>query len=198
MNIDLFSIPIYYGRVYEPENFENSLNKYLIELQNSKQKSVVNPDFWDCNVTTTFTKEYNAKHQWQDEFLNTIKYNFFQYIETLRLLEQKFIFKNIWVNLYNKNDFQEVHDHMPNHFSYAYAHKIPENSGNFVFVNQSFYNMYHHYNNPQIASKKFAPEFKEKHILIFPSFACHMVTANRSDDVRITISGNIDILDDNI
>ena len=184
----IFSMPIYSGKVYDYRKFETLVDDYIntVEPKNTS-------NLWQCNVTTTYNGSEDFEHQWQYEFVDSIKYNFFEYVNTLNYSDKEYDFDPPWVNIYKKNDFQEMHDHLPSHFSYAYAHKLPESSGDFIFINQGNYNTYTHYENPNVVCKKLKANILEKHILFFPSCVCHMVTPNKSDNLRITISGNITI-----
>ena len=100
-----------------------------------------------------------------------------------------------WINIYGKNGFQDSHDHQGDKysdFSYCYVHESGDS--HIVFKNRFATNsdmclkdLLHAY-----YAQDYVPTLKKKGTLyIFPSTAYHSVSPNKSDDPRITISGNI-------
>ena len=98
-----------------------------------------------------------------------------------------------WFNLYEKNDYQEVHTHMNSHISLVYYVKVPTDSGNIVF------------NSPTYLTDLFRPSFTrdvttatytpgESDVMIFKSNVAHRVTPNKTDEHRVSIAMNF-ILD---
>ena len=104
---------------------------------------------------------------------------------------------SMWAIINKKNNFNLEHTHPNNYLSAAYYVKAPENCGSFVI------------SNPNIISKERVTlsdrntEFNQNvaHIkpragdlLLFPAYLPHSVGMNKSDEDRIVISFNIDIL----
>lgn len=156
-----------------------------------------NIDNWYCNVKTSYrTSTENEK--WVMPFLNSIRGNVMEFLNDLYELDDTKLaveFRTPWINIYNKFDYQEQHSHFctRDNFSYCYYHKKPENSGDIVFVSGSVdYNEFYPY---PIVDHKYKPEVSEGEILIFPSWLNHLVTPNKTEKSRVTISGNILVRD---
>jgi uncharacterized protein (TIGR02466 family) len=113
----------------------------------------------------------------------------------------KYYITNIWANINGTNHYNDMHNHPEACLSGVLWVSCPEKSGNFVFENPNVYgqhsiltaakddvqeslNYYH--------TLYFTP--KDGQMLIFPSDLRHCVRPNKSDQDRITISFNINIL----
>ena len=103
-----------------------------------------------------------------------------------------------WINVAEKNNYQEYHVHPKNHFSAVYYVKVPKNCGNILFKsNSSNDNMF-----PIISKKLTHANYQtysinpiESDLLIFRSNLQHMVEKNKSDEQRVSISMNFIIND---
>jgi len=113
-------------------------------------------------------------------------------------LGYKFGMQEPWMNVYEKGHYQEPHHHIDgqSNLSWCYFHKLPENSGEFGFWNE----MYRSYaaTTPMITigsdiAEWQYPEVEEGDLLVFPSFLTHQVTYHKSDERRVTVSGNITV-----
>ena len=103
----------------------------------------------------------------------------------------------MWAIINKKNNFNTEHTHPNNYLSAAYYVKAPENCGSFNISNPN-----------QIARERIAisnkkTEFNqisaqikpvEGDLLLFPAYLPHSVGINLSDEDRIVISFNVDIL----
>jgi len=78
-----------------------------------------------------------------------------------------------WINKYNPGAFQEPHTHGRTMHSWCYLTKIP--SGNLVILKD---------NEPKIYNT-------EGLVVFFPNNMTHYVTENKSDDLRISVAGDI-------
>ena len=181
----LNGIPTYRASV-ESESYDNLIDEKVKDLMLSKDST---PDTWDCSVLV----DYDAS-TWGKLFVDSIGDYFVSFIKELEY-DSSIIcnFDSPWLNVYLNGDYQEMHDHMPFHFSYAYVHQCYENSGDFVFVNTSTRSLVAHYENKNVVNTRNYLNLKEKEILFFPSFMCHMVTQNKTNKPRVTISGNIEL-----
>lgn len=132
-------------------------------------------------------------------FFEAIKPNLEEFFASLNpLCEYKISSDEVWLNLYERDGFQEIHDHaFPNRaFSCAYILELPKeknSGGELVFENTNFpiiqstginriFNAFNY--------EKFIPTLEEGMLIIFPSWVKHYVLPNRSDQRRVTISAN--------
>lgn len=104
---------------------------------------------------------------------------------------------NMWSVVNSKNSFNIRHNHPNSIFSAAYYVKTQENAGNIKFFDPKEVKVMYH---PKIKTQnefsshivKIKPE--EGKLLLFPSYLHHSVEENLSNEDRIVISFNINIL----
>ncbi|MEO0444702.1 MAG: putative 2OG-Fe(II) oxygenase [Verrucomicrobiota bacterium] len=105
--------------------------------------------------------------------------------------------KEIWLNVYSKGDYQEVHNHlgMRTIISMAYMLELRRNSGSFVFPlnGDSHFRSLSDFVRPDFSRERFVPALKEDQAVFVPSFLPHYVTAHSTRALRATISANYDL-----
>lgn len=84
-----------------------------------------------------------------------------------------------WYQIHNKGESSNQHNHFGATTSWVYWCKIPDGAGKFTFVINDY------------ASVMSEIDPVEGMLMFFPSWVMHKVTRNTSDDVRISIAGNI-------
>ena len=103
----------------------------------------------------------------------------------------------MWAIINKKNNFNIEHTHPNNYLSAAYYVKAPENCGSFIVTNPNSVSR------ERITASVRKTEFnqnraqikpKEGDLLLFPAYLPHSVGMNLSDEDRIVISFNVDIL----
>ena len=103
----------------------------------------------------------------------------------------------MWAIINKKNNFNIEHTHPNNYLSAAYYVKAPENCGSFIVTNPNSVSR------ERITASERKTEFnqniaqikpKEGDLLLFPAYLPHSVGMNLSDEDRIVISFNVDIL----
>ena len=162
-----------------------------IDLEDLEDQCVLNKE-WNCNVRTSRGVEYN----W-NQFLKTIQ-PYFTHLPYKKQASLKF--SDPWMNVYSKGCYQEAHQHISggHQLSYCYFSKLPEGSGKFGFWNEQFrsycYSGLNETMNLDLVEWGF-PEIKEGDLLIFPSFLIHQVTYHSIDELRVTVSGNVRLVD---
>lgn len=110
-------------------------------------------------------------------------------------------FEDPWMNVYLKNDYQEIHHHASDGsvLSYCYFYKLPQKSGEFLFFNEQFKNYSLSQLDYLIDLRSLGiyewnkPKIEEGDLIVFPSFALHSVSPNKADTPRVTVSGNLRI-----
>jgi len=90
---------------------------------------------------------------------------------------RKFYFPEFWGNIYRKGDYTIKHDHLFSCFSIVYFLKSKPNYSPLIFSQ---------------SRTKIKPT--EGRLIIFPSYIQHEVPVHTSNDTRITLSGNIEII----
>ncbi len=94
--------------------------------------------------------------------------------------QPRLLFHEFWANIYHKGDYTQSHTHWrsPTLFSWVY------------FLKSKWYN------SPLVfdeSGKRIFP--KEGTYVLFPSYFLHHVPKHRFNETRITLSGNLDILE---
>ena len=87
--------------------------------------------------------------------------------------------------------------HSNNYISAAYYVKAPEKSGNIIFhdpIAERVIRTPKINNQNKLNSNIFSVEPKEGLLVLFPSYLHHSVDTNTSDEERIVVSFNIDLL----
>lgn len=146
---------------------------------------------------------------WQSKTLNTphddsikplldnIARNIVNVFQHIKLYNEKFKI-NYWINVNNKYNYNQSHDHIANNILYSgvYYIKVPSNSGGIVFENprESFLGTlkFNDYTSENIS--RYTIPAKENELLLFSSDLKHFVEQNLTedkDDRRISISFNI-------
>ena len=103
----------------------------------------------------------------------------------------------MWAIINKKNASNSMHIHSNNYISAAYYVKAPINCGDIVFYDPRFAATYRY---PKISKTNklnsnivsFQP--KEGMLVLFPSYLQHSVNANKTDEERMVISFNINLI----
>lgn len=149
-------------------------------------------DGWLCSVDTTMNS--NLQKEWEP-FVAHIS----PCLAELPLSNVQMEFMPLWMNVYKKGDYQEIHNHMKHgaSLSYCYFYKVPPDSGKLAFYNEHYRNFAATPLREALNLESFNIsewlfiEAKEGDLVVFPSFMQHMVTQNLTDELRITVSGNL-------
>ena len=118
-------------------------------------------------------------------------------LTSLRIKKQEVKITGMWAVINKKNSSNAMHIHSNNYISAAYYVKAPKNCGDIVFYDPRFAATYRY---PKISKTNklnsnivsFQP--KEGMLVLFPSYLQHSVNANKTDEERIVISFNINLI----
>jgi len=144
-------------------NYQKLSNEVLSQKQTRLSNTPINSSFEDTEFITPPNSE-------SEKFLNTIS-EFF-YTKNHRITE-------IWSHIHQPLESTNTHIHSGSLFnkSFVFYAKVPKNSGKLVFTLEKIY------------YKTIPPV--NGNLLLFPSWLPHYVTKNLSNDIRISISGNV-------
>ena len=152
-------------------------------LSHSNDTTVKN---WNCKVKTTFNIEVDCLRDkyFQDSIVWKPLDQMLEEVDLYLYPKRSFV-KDIWANLYECGEFQEVHDHVgtaKNSFSGIYIiDQKGDNKTSFIYNNYGILDNQVH--------TKDMDDIKEGTVIIFPSNLLHYV--NPVEDERCTISFNI-------
>ena len=109
----------------------------------------------------------------------------------------KVVCSSMWAIINKKGNFNIEHTHPNNYLSAAYYVKAPDNCGNFKATNPNILDRHIRAKSNQpneLNSISASIKVNEGDLLIFPAHLPHSVEENKSDEDRVIISFNIDIL----
>ncbi len=186
----LFGVPILKTRLPDHDEIKQA---FLSVLDNDEYFKQV--PSWRSNCDSTYTK-FRKEIPWgpfTKEATNLVNTYLAQF-NPVRPLKYGI---QVWLNRYEKGQYQEVHNHVMDKsvVSCAYMLELPPNSGNFTFF-QEANDFWHGVGLSKICARPFpinssyAPALTEGDVIFFPSYLCHYVTFNESELRRSTISAN--------
>ena len=192
----LFPVPVFEYQIPNHEKINLELKKYIYKNKEKDPKGVEisNVGGWhsqnfDIDKSLIIKKFFGKiTHVLPDIFNNQMGWSC--KIEQIRIM-------NIWSVVNHKNTFNIRHQHPNSFFSAAYYVQTNANAGQIKFfdpkeVNVMYYPTINEPNEFTSHVVKIKPE--EGKLLLFPSYLHHAVGENLSDEDRIVISFNINIL----
>ena len=99
---------------------------------------------------------------------------------------------NPWINCYERNGFQEIHDHIKFDFSCVFFPEVEEKFGKFYFYDRYGNSLGSAWSKLMNPVTMWYPEIQSGDIIFFPSTILHGVSPHKSDKVRKTLSCNFD------
>ena len=126
-----------------------------------------------------------------DLILKRAHFHVGEYIKTLNAdVRLDYMNKEWWWNVYDKQNYQEYHNHAPHLFSGVYYARVPTGSSDIKFRHPAW-NLYM----PHVEQNKYNSDtcnFKlyERVMIIFPSTLLHCVPSGENTEPRISLSFN--------
>ena len=194
--LKLFPQPVFKFKIRDYKDINLNLLKYIYELQKKDKIGVKK-----SNINGWHSQPFDLSNP------NEIPNKFFSSIN----IYIKSVFKSygwlfdgtkikctsMWAIINKKNNFNIEHTHSNNYLSAAYYVKAPENCGNFKASNPNIINR-NIYPKAEVAtelnSNSAIINISEGDLLIFPAYLPHSVEENKSDEDRVIVSFNLDIL----
>jgi uncharacterized protein (TIGR02466 family) len=188
----LFSVPIYHHTPKYEEIFliQSEIKSTLPKILSTDLFE--NPEGWDDGVKTNIKQRFNTIDFYNlSNLKNYVDQHVRSYIKNIQASDHKSTFlSHSWVNITEKGDFQDFHQHQDSVISGVYYYQTNGNDGDIVFKTP----------NPFIAQELF-PLGNQVHkyvaykpavgkIIIFPGWLDHKVEKNYSENARISIAFN--------
>tara|TARA_E500000318_G_scaffold109111_1_gene121387 strand:+ start:312 stop:905 length:594 start_codon:yes stop_codon:yes gene_type:complete len=115
-------------------------------------------------------------------------------------MRNKLTLKSLWTNFQYKGEYNPIHTHTNCDLSFVLYIKVPQN----IYEFQSFSKTTHgavtfHYGERNFLCKNklnFQPQRGD--LVIFPSWTQHSVEGFKKDEERISVAGNLDIIDETL
>jgi len=194
--LKLFPQPVFKYQIDNYQKINEGLVKYVYELNKKDNVGVKksNINGWHSKPFD-FKEKENIPNKFYAHINNYIKDVFskfgWEYNET------KVICTSMWAIINKKGNFNIEHTHPNNYLSAAYYVKAPDNCGNFKATNPNILNRHVRAKAEkanELNSNSASIKVNEGDLLIFPAYLPHSVEENKSDEDRVIISFNIDIL----
>ena len=194
--LKLFPQPVFKYQIDNYQKINEGLVKYVYELNKKDNVGVKksNINGWHSKPFD-FKEKENIPNKFYAHINNYIKDVFskfgWEYNET------KVICTSMWAIINKKGNFNIEHTHPNNYLSAAYYVKAPDNCGNFKATNPNILSRHVRAKAEkanELNSNSVSIKINEGDLLIFPAYLPHSVEENKSDEDRVIISFNIDIL----
>lgn len=191
--LNLFQTPIY-EEIYEGENLDL--------VQEEIKQAIEETEFLERDQSTLghliCKNEFNT--DWISDkklpkFESMLNEGLSRYCQTIGVDPDGVAFtRESWINKFEKNSFSHIHEHGQSHISGVYYYQTTGYDGNIFFetpVAQSKCSKIWQ----QMPSRIYRPSCKGS-VILFPGWLRHGVSENFTDDTRISISFNINLVGD--
>ena len=192
--LKLFPQPIFKYQVDNYKKINEELLKHIYDLHDDDNVGVKK-----SNINGWHSKPFDLKDNIPNKFYshlnNYIKDVFNKY--GWEYDESKVKCTSMWAIINKKGNFNIEHTHPNNYLSAAYYVKAPKNCGNFKATNPNILNRHIRAKAEQaneLNSNSASIKINEGDLIIFPAYLPHSVEENKSDEDRVIVSFNIDIL----
>ena len=194
--LKLFPEPVFKYKFDNYEDINKELTKYIYKLYDEDNNGVERSNRGGWHSKNFRLSEKDSVQQKfaikvQDYILNCFQ-NF-----GWKTKDKNIRIKEMWAIINKKNDFNVIHTHPNCYLSAAYYVKAPKNCGNFKTSNPNIINrnIYPKPEKPtEFNSNNITIKINEGDLLIFPAYLPHSVEENKSNEDRVIISFNLDIL----
>lgn len=194
--LKLFPQPVFKFKVKDHKDINLNLLKYIYDLQ---KKNPIGVKKSNINGWHSQPFDLSDPENSPNKFFKSINSHVQSVFKSYGWLfdQSKVICTSMWAIINKKNSFNIEHTHSNNYLSAAYYVKAPENCGNFKTSNPNIINrnIYPKPEKPtEFNSNNITIKINEGDLLIFPAYLPHSVEENKSDEDRVIISFNLDIL----
>ena len=194
--LKLFPQPVFKYQVDSYETINKELLDYIYNLYENDKTGVKKSNINGWHSRSFDMKDSgNIPNKFYSHINNCIKDVFKNYGWVYDLSKIKCT--SMWAIINKKGNFNIEHTHSNNYLSAAYYVKAPENCGNFKASNPNIIsrNLYPiSKQGTEFNSNTVSIKVNEGDLLIFPAYLPHSVEENKSNDDRVIVSFNIDII----
>jgi uncharacterized protein (TIGR02466 family) len=191
MDLNLF-FPTILGSLINPlhDKIQDKLIKHCLEI---KKNIKPGGNGWLSNKTyNTSDGKYDLTTDSEFEEINKwVNNNVHEYCKQLQIHTETLSDNGSWFNIYEQNDFQEIHVHPTSVISAIYILTCSENGAR-IFFNSPVNNMY--YVKKTVKKQEMADQVicnsTPGTLIIFPSYLPHAVERHETDTLRISFSYN--------
>ena len=189
-----FATPIWTSIISKHREINEKMFRYIKSLQ-KKDRSGINRS----NLLGWHSKDFDLELEEPRFFINSISPQLNSVLTDMGwdIKNQEVKITGMWAIINKKNASNSMHIHSNNYISAAYYVKAQKNCGDIVFYDPRFAATYRY---PKISKTNklnsnivsFQP--KEGMLVLFPSYLQHSVNANKTNQERIVLSFNINLI----
>jgi len=207
--LNFFPLSILHDQINLSDKKKNSLLDEVKDMKNNSKNSNPKPD--DRSWTgDTQGYEFIHKNPKFDDFFSELKQKIDLYLDFLKVDKNQIeaYIQRSWVTISDGKEAIAEHQHLQSHLSFAYYLKKSPEDSNFVLHDEVFRNEFIPglFSSKTLKDKKVIKEMsistapkiivtvKENDIILFPSKTHHSTEPNKSNNERISISGDITFL----
>ena len=181
----LDTLPHYFYSIIDPPNKEELL--YALERNTKLHKE--QECSWSEGCSIQFER-LDLEEDFHSLFAPSLS-QFFQEIQ-IDARNLKIQLHEIWRNTYQRNYFQEVHDHLPLHLSgVVFLTDEQQGDGQFFFYHKHYSEVSKEWRDVGLFGDRKFVRAKRGRVLLFPSHMLHGVSIHKSDNMRRTVAFNL-------
>ena len=208
---NIFSPFIYHTNIENNDFLKKKIVPHIAQAKKKKKSLVPSP--WACDVFSTYLNEKKEQDIFNKDFdPSCLMQAYTKYTTTffkeISLFTAAFNI-DMWYNAYSEGQYQEWHDHAGGKGDFSAIHFLkydPNEHSPTIFRNPiEKSRLFSSQRNKQrlksednivnpVYNRIHTPDIKEGDLLIFPSWLEHTVPANKSNNLRMTVSFNIELL----
>ena len=203
---DLFPLSVLKDKILLSANEKQQIINHIFESE--KETENINKRKNDAWLGDTRGHEYLLKHPKMKKLASLIAEKVKAYTEMLSLDNDKlcFFYQRSWATITRTKERIQPHSHDQSNISFAYYPLKPEHSGDIRFIvqpqNEIAIGLFHQEKLKlgllKEVNKRNTPNIdlhiEEDDIVIFPSKIKHSTIPNKTENPRISISGDISIM----
>ena len=203
---DLFPLSVLKDKILLSANEKQQIINHIFESE--KETENINKRKNDAWLGDTRGHEYLLKHPKMKKLASLIAEKVKAYTEMLSLDNDKlcFFYQRSWATITRTKERIQPHSHDQSNISFAYYPLKPEHSGDIRFIvqpqNEIAIGLFHQEKLKlgllKEVNKRNTPNIdlhiEEDDIVIFPSKIKHSTITNKTENPRISISGDISIM----
>lgn len=190
---NIFSLPIYSTKTSDSE-----FKLISEEIYNNVDFSTLrleNPEAWVDDIKSTFGNGHLLKDYRLGELSSFISRHVVNFVNEVELEELNMNIDDCWINISNKSDGQEIHNHTVAYLSGVFYLKTLSRGGRIFFYNPNLGATLFPRNARDKNVNSYHWEFTpvEGQLILFPGYLNHSVETNKTEEERVSIAFNVNV-----
>ena len=190
----IFSTPVWTSIIPNHKQVNKKMFSYIKSIQSADPNGKIK-----SNINGWHSQYFNLEDEEPKFFINSISTTLSESFNDMDwdLKKSEIKITSMWSIINLKNASNARHIHPNNYISAAYYIKASKNSGDIVFYDPRSANTIRFpnvSNTNKLNSNIFSVQPEEGLLVLFPSYLHHSVNINNSEEERIVLSFNIDLI----